>query len=53
MGDGVIDIAHLRSCVEAAGYTGPIEVEIFNQQVWDTPGEQVLEEIKRRFADAV
>jgi sugar phosphate isomerase/epimerase len=50
MGDGVIDIAHLRSCVEAAGYSGPIEVEIFNQQIWNTPGEQVLDEIKRRFA---
>jgi sugar phosphate isomerase/epimerase len=50
MGDGVIDIAHLRACVEAAGYDGPIEVEIFNQQIWDTPGEQVLDEITRRFA---
>jgi sugar phosphate isomerase/epimerase len=53
MGDGVIDIAHLRACVESAGYSGPIEVEIFNQKVWDTPGEQVLEEIKRRFAACV
>lgn len=50
MGDGVIDLPRLRSCVEAAGYLGPIEVEIFNQHIWDTPGEQVLEEIKRRFA---
>jgi sugar phosphate isomerase/epimerase len=53
MGDGVIDIAHLRACVEAAGYAGPIEVEIFNQQIWDTPGEQVLDEIQRRFRDFV
>jgi sugar phosphate isomerase/epimerase len=53
MGDGVIDIPRLRSCVEAAGYTGPIEVEIFNQAIWDTPGEQVLEEIKRRFQQIV
>jgi sugar phosphate isomerase/epimerase len=50
MGDGVIDLTRLRACVEAAGYQGPIEVEIFNQQVWDTPGERVLEEIKKRFA---
>jgi sugar phosphate isomerase/epimerase len=50
MGDGVIDLPRLRACVEAAGYQGPIEVEIFNQQVWDTPGERVLDEIKRRFA---
>ena len=53
MGDGVIDIAHLRTCVEAAGYSGPIEVEIFNQTIWDTPGEVVLDEIKRRFAVCV
>jgi sugar phosphate isomerase/epimerase len=53
MGDGVIDLPRLRASVEAAGYDGPIEVEIFNQQVWDTPGEQVLETIKQRFADCV
>jgi sugar phosphate isomerase/epimerase len=53
MGDGVIDLPRLRACVEAAGYQGPIEVEIFNQQVWDTPGEQVLEQIKRRFVEFV
>jgi sugar phosphate isomerase/epimerase len=53
MGDGVIDLPRLRACVEAAGYGGPIEVEIFNQAVWDTPGEQVLTTIKQRFLDFV
>jgi sugar phosphate isomerase/epimerase len=53
MGDGVIDIPHLRRCVEGAGYHGPIEVEIFNQKIWDTPGEQVLAEITTRFAEFV
>jgi len=53
MGDGVIDIRRLRACVEAAGYTGPVEVEIFNQQIWDTPGEQVLAEVSRRFVEFV
>jgi sugar phosphate isomerase/epimerase len=53
MGDGVIDLPRLRSCVEAAGYSGPIEVEIFNKQVWDTPGAQVLQTIKQRFVDFV
>jgi sugar phosphate isomerase/epimerase len=48
-GDGVIELRRLRHAVEAAGYSGPIEVEIFNQQVWDTPGEQVLEQLKRRY----
>jgi sugar phosphate isomerase/epimerase len=53
MGDGVIDIRHLRACVDAAGYAGPIEVEIFNQQIWDTPGEHVPDDIQRRFRDFV
>ena len=42
MGDGKIEIRRLRAAVEVAGYTGPIEVEIFNQSIWDTPGDDVL-----------
>jgi sugar phosphate isomerase/epimerase len=49
MGDGVIQLRRLRQAVDAAGYTGPIEVEIFNQRVWDTPGDQVLAVMKQRF----
>ena len=50
MGDGVIEIARLRGAVERAGYAdGPIEVEIFNQQVWDTPGYQVLATMTERY----
>jgi sugar phosphate isomerase/epimerase len=49
MGDGCIQLRRLREAVDVAGYAGPIEVEIFNQQVWDTPGDQVLELIKARF----
>jgi sugar phosphate isomerase/epimerase len=41
-GDGPIDHRHLRSCVEAAGYDGPIEVEIFNAELWARPGAEVL-----------
>jgi len=53
MGDGVIELRRLRQSVDAAGYTGPIEVEIFNQQLWDMPGEQVLELAKARFLSEV
>lgn len=42
MGDGVIDFRPFTEAVTAAGYTGPIEVEIFNQEIWDTPGDQVI-----------
>ena len=41
-----IDLRRLRGLVEAAGYHGPIEVEIFNQSIWDTPGDDVLARLK-------
>jgi sugar phosphate isomerase/epimerase len=50
MGDGVIELRRLREAADAAGYTGPMEVEIFNQQVWDTPGDEVLRLMKDRFS---
>ena len=34
MGDGVIDIPKIRSWVEAAGYDGASEVEIFSKDNW-------------------
>jgi sugar phosphate isomerase/epimerase len=49
MGDGVIELARLRQAVDAAGYDGPIEVEIFNQKIWDTPGPEVLDLMKSRY----
>jgi sugar phosphate isomerase/epimerase len=51
MGDGVIEVRRLRTAVDAAGYTGPIEVEIFNQRVWDTPGDETLALVKRRYLE--
>ncbi|MCL3859410.1 sugar phosphate isomerase/epimerase family protein [Actinotalea sp. K2] len=42
VGDGYVDFATITRWVTAAGYTGDIEVEIFNQQIWDTPGDQTL-----------
>jgi sugar phosphate isomerase/epimerase len=42
MGDGIIELRRLRCSVDEAGYHGPIEVEIFNQTIWDMPGDDVL-----------
>jgi sugar phosphate isomerase/epimerase len=53
MGDGVIEIRRIRQAVEAAGYQGPIEVEIFNRAIWDTPGEEVLTMMKERYLEHV
>jgi sugar phosphate isomerase/epimerase len=49
MGDGPIQIRRIREAVDAAGYAGPIEVEIFNQDIWDAPGDEVLALTKERY----
>jgi sugar phosphate isomerase/epimerase len=50
MGDGVIDLAGIRAMIEAAGYFGPQEVEIFSQDNWwKRPGGEVLETCKARY----
>lgn len=53
MGDGVIDLRKIRIAVEQAGYKGPIEVEIFNKEIWDRPGDLVLEQIKESYLEFV
>jgi sugar phosphate isomerase/epimerase len=50
MGDGVIDFGPLFAAVDAAGYTGDIEVEIFNADVWAADPDEVLAAMKKRFA---
>jgi sugar phosphate isomerase/epimerase len=49
MGDGVIDFRRLTDAVLAAGYDGPIEVEIFNEAIWRRNGADVLAEAIERF----
>ncbi len=49
MGDGVIDLRRICAAVEAAGYAGPIEVEIFNRAIWDDDADRVLATICERF----
>jgi sugar phosphate isomerase/epimerase len=51
LGDGSIDMREWRSYVEAAGYTGPIEVELFNDGLWARDGREVLAETAGRFVE--
>ncbi|WP_059102596.1 sugar phosphate isomerase/epimerase family protein [Shouchella shacheensis] len=53
MGDGVIELRKVRKQVEAAGYQGPIEVEIMNQALWDRPGDDVIREMIERYKSHV
>jgi sugar phosphate isomerase/epimerase len=49
MGDGVIELKRLRAAVELAGYTGPIEVEIFNERLWSKPATEIVERVKKAY----
>ncbi|MFB6769099.1 sugar phosphate isomerase/epimerase family protein [Streptomyces sp. NPDC056337] len=50
IGDGAIDMREWKGYVEAAGYTGAIEVELFNEALWARDGREVLAETAERFA---
>ena len=53
MGDGVIDVPAIRSDVETAGYTGPVEVEIFSTRNWWTrPMDETLRVCRERLGSA-
>ncbi len=54
MGDGVIDIPRIRGWVEATGFAGYSEVEIFSEQDWWLrPGDEVLDTCIARHRSAV
>ncbi|WP_433547627.1 sugar phosphate isomerase/epimerase family protein [Streptomyces sp. CA-294286] len=49
LGDGSIDLRGFREMVEATGFTGPIEVEIFNEALWARDGAEALAEVVERY----
>ncbi|MER5365918.1 sugar phosphate isomerase/epimerase family protein [Streptomyces sp. NPDC002722] len=51
LGDGAVDFRSFRSLVEATGFDGPIEVEIFNEALWARDGAEVLAEVAARYAE--
>ncbi|NNC13881.1 sugar phosphate isomerase/epimerase [Planctomonas sp. JC2975] len=52
-GDGHIDFGGLTRAVEDAGYTGDIECEIFNADVWSRPYAEVACEVSAAFTRVV
>lgn len=53
MGDGIIDIPSIRAALEGAGYTGPVEVEIFSAaNWWKRPMSETLLTCKRQLSRA-
>jgi sugar phosphate isomerase/epimerase len=53
MGDGCIELGRLRRAVDAVGYDGPIEVEIFHQGWWAKPVDEVLATMVKRYREVV
>jgi len=48
-GDGYIDFDSLTRAVAAAGYAGDVECEIFNQEIWDSPYDEVARTSRDRY----
>ena len=54
MGDGVIDIPKIRGWVEATGFNGQVEVEIFSaNNWWKKDGDEVLSTVVARHQSVV
>ena len=52
-GDGYIDFPTITGWVAAAGYTGDVEVEIFNETIWAHGAPGIVQTIGERYADLV
>jgi sugar phosphate isomerase/epimerase len=53
MGDGHIEFPPLMEAIQATGYSGDVEVEVFNADVWAADGNEVIETMLRRFVSEV
>jgi sugar phosphate isomerase/epimerase len=53
MGDGVVELRKVRALVEAAGYAGAVEVEIFSESWWARPADEVLDTCVARYNTVV
>ncbi|MCA1548297.1 sugar phosphate isomerase/epimerase [Bradyrhizobium sp. BRP19] len=53
MGDGVIDIRSVRAAVEAQGFAGYSEIEIFSNEWWGKPMDEVLKTCIQRHRTVV
>jgi sugar phosphate isomerase/epimerase len=56
-GDGIIDVGRILRTLDDGGYTGWIEVEVLNAEVWSRPTGDVVADVQNRmarlFAEAV
>ena len=52
-GDGYIDFPTITRWVAEAGYTGDVEVEIFNEQIWALPADEIVRTMGERYSELV
>ena len=50
MGDGIIPLKEILSAIDATGYRGFYDVEIMSDDVWNRDYDQLLGDLKSRFA---
>ncbi len=51
LGAGCIELRRLRDAVDAAGFRGMVEVEIFNDRLWTMPGRALLDLVVARYRE--
>ena len=52
-GEGCVELRRFREAVDATGYDGPIEVEVFHEDLWAEPGDEVLARALERYRTSV
>ena len=52
-GAGCVEHRRFREAVDAAGYTGPVEVEVFDEALWSRPPREVLNEALKGYLSHV
>ncbi len=53
MGDGVIDLRAIRAAIDATGFRGMIEVEVFSHEYWEMDQSQYVQKITQAFSHFV
>ncbi|WP_402462439.1 sugar phosphate isomerase/epimerase family protein [Isoptericola aurantiacus] len=53
VGDGYIDFATVSRWVAEAGYTGDVETEIFNEEIWAVDPHETARTVAERYAEHV
>jgi sugar phosphate isomerase/epimerase len=51
-GEGCVDMRRFVAAVDAAGYAGPVEVEVFHEGLWSRPGPEILADTIKSYLDS-